>query len=98
VPLVVSGTTEDKVEVNARVAWAGVGINLKQQRPQPEAIRQAVTAVLADPQHRRSATRIASAIAATDPVRDLLALVDEVIAANRPGGPGAGASALPRLR
>jgi len=82
VPLVVSGTTEDKVEVNARVAWAGVGINLKQQRPHPDAIRQAVTAVMADAEHRRAATRIASAIAARDPLRDLLALVDEVIAAN----------------
>lgn len=89
VPLVVSGTTEDKVEVNARVAWAGVGIDLKQQRPHPDAIRGAVTAVMADAAHRRAATRIASAIAATDPLGDLLALVDELIAANGASvGPG----------
>jgi len=98
VPLVVSGTTEDKVEVNARVAWAGVGINLEQQRPQPDAIRRAVTAVMAGPQHRRAAARIASAIAATDSLRDLLALVDELIAANRPAGTPAERNALRRPR
>jgi UDP:flavonoid glycosyltransferase YjiC (YdhE family) len=83
VPLVVSGRTEDKVEVNARVAWAGVGIDLKQQRPRPEAIRQAVTTVLTDPKHRRAAAGIGAAIAATDPMADLLAWVDELIAAGR---------------
>jgi UDP:flavonoid glycosyltransferase YjiC (YdhE family) len=97
VPLVVSGRTEDKVEVNARVAWAGVGIDLKQQRPRPDAIRQAVTTVLTDPTHRRAATRIASAIAATDPIADLLALVDELIAAGN-GSAEVERGALPRRR
>lgn len=95
VPLVVSGTTEDKAEVNARVAWAGVGVNLKQQRPQPETIREAVRAVRSDPEYRRAATRIASAIATTDPLRDVAALVDELIATRTaPAHPSA--SPLPR--
>ena len=29
VPLVAAGTTEDKAEIGARIAWSGVGINLK---------------------------------------------------------------------
>ncbi|HEY8318733.1 MAG TPA: nucleotide disphospho-sugar-binding domain-containing protein [Amnibacterium sp.] len=87
VPLVVSGTTEDKAEVNARVAWAGVGVDLKQQRPDPAAIRAAVRTVRADSSHRRAATRIASAIAATDPIRDLAALVDELIATKQTAPP-----------
>jgi len=91
VPLVVSGTTEDKVEVNARVEWAGVGVNLKQQRPQPDAIRDAVRRVRADDGHRRAAARIASAIAATDPLRDIAALVDEILAGTR-GAPSPAAT------
>lgn len=46
VPLVVAGLTEEKVEVNARVAWAQVGINLKAQVPDAAAIRSAVREVL----------------------------------------------------
>ncbi|MGN6743113.1 MAG: glycosyltransferase [Amnibacterium sp.] len=86
VPLVVSGTTEEKAEVNARVAWAGVGVDLKQQRPQPDAIRAAVRRVRTDPEHRRAATRIAAAIATTDPIRDITALLDELIAAKGTAG------------
>jgi MGT family glycosyltransferase len=35
VPLAVAGTTEDKPEVAARVAWSGAGINLKTAAPTP---------------------------------------------------------------
>ena len=33
VPIVVAGTTEDKTEVSARVAWSGVGVSLRTNRP-----------------------------------------------------------------
>jgi len=42
IPLVIAGTTEDKPDVAARVAWAGVGINLKTDAPTPEQVRAAV--------------------------------------------------------
>src|SRR5690606_17891747 len=42
VPLVAAGTTEDKPEVAARIAWAGVGVNLKSSTPGEARIRQAV--------------------------------------------------------
>jgi UDP:flavonoid glycosyltransferase YjiC (YdhE family) len=42
VPLVCAGKTEEKPEVCARVAWAGVGIDLKTQRPKPDQIKQAI--------------------------------------------------------
>ena len=35
VPLVGAGTTEDKMEVNARVAHSGAGVSLKVDRPTP---------------------------------------------------------------
>jgi UDP:flavonoid glycosyltransferase YjiC (YdhE family) len=80
-PLVVSGTTEDKVEVNARVAWSGAGVDLRRQRPDPEAIRAAVMHVLDDrAQFRRAAAHLARAIERTDAVASVLAIADELTA------------------
>jgi MGT family glycosyltransferase len=65
VPLVVAGLTEDKAEVSARVAWSGVGINLKSNSPTPRAIAKAVRAVLSDERYRRASQRIGAEIAAS---------------------------------
>ncbi len=76
VPLVVAGAREDKPEVAARVAWCGSGVNLRAERPKPEAIGRAVTAVLAEPGYRDNARRLADAISRTDP----LGTLDEILA------------------
>ena len=62
VPLVVAGRTEDKVEVTARVAWSGVGIDLRTDAPSPKAISAAVRTVLADGRYRANADRVGAAI------------------------------------
>ena len=80
VPLVVSGTSEDKVEVNARVAWRGVGVDLHRRRPTEQAIRDAVRQVLAEPRFRQASVRIAAAIAGTNAIAGILGLADELIA------------------
>ncbi|TDC54421.1 glycosyltransferase [Jiangella ureilytica] len=64
VPLVVAGRTEDKVEVTARVAWSGAGIDLRINRPRPDHIREAVRQVLADPRYRHASTVVGEQIAA----------------------------------
>lgn len=79
VPMVVSGTSEDKLEVNARVAWAGVGVDLRAQRPTPERIGDAVLRVLGDVAMRRAAIRIGALIAGTDALRDVLGMVDVLV-------------------
>jgi MGT family glycosyltransferase len=80
-PLVVAGTTEDKREVNARVRYAGVGVDLRQQRPEADAVRDAVRRVLEDRgRFRRAAARLASAMAGTDAVASVLAIADELVA------------------
>lgn len=66
VPLVVAGGTEDKPEVAARVAWSGVGVDLRTGTPAPEAIRAAVQRVLADPSYRARARSMAESIARLD--------------------------------
>jgi UDP:flavonoid glycosyltransferase YjiC (YdhE family) len=86
VPLVVAGATEDKLEVNARVAWTGTGIDLRTMRPSPVAIRNAVRTVLSDLQFRKRAARIAlefqqhnGAITGADLVEQLMATGKPVI-------------------
>ncbi len=75
VPLVVTGRTEDKVEVTARVGWSGVGIDLRTERPRPEQVRDAVRRVLADPSHRARSAEIGAAIAAAPGVAGIEAVL-----------------------
>jgi len=65
VPVVAAGTGEDKLETTARVGWSGAGINLRTARPKPEAIRDAVRAVLVRPSYREASARIGAEIAAS---------------------------------
>lgn len=58
IPLVLAGATDDKMEVSARVEWAGAGINLRKSRPMPVEIRSAVKTVLSNPQYKNNAEKI----------------------------------------
>lgn len=69
VPLVVAGTTEDKPEVAARVAWSGAGINLRTSTPTPNMVRNAVRRILAEPSFRLHAKRLAAEYAQYDAVK-----------------------------
>jgi UDP:flavonoid glycosyltransferase YjiC (YdhE family) len=75
IPLVAAGLTEDKADVNARIAWSGAGIDLATNNPTPEAIRRAVRTVLDEPGHRREARRLAAAFATYDAKTEILQLV-----------------------
>lgn len=79
VPIVASGGQEDKPEVGARVAWAGVGRRLKRVSPAPAEIREAVQAVLRDPGYRRRAAAIAERMACCDGLHALARIVDSVV-------------------
>ena len=63
VPLVVAGTTEDKTEVNARVAWSGTGVSLRTDTPTADQIAAAVDRVLTDPSYRSHATTLSASYA-----------------------------------
>ena len=82
VPIVVAGTTEDKPEVAARVAWSGAGINLRTATPSAEAVRNAVREVLDRPAYRRNAQRLAAEYAQYDAVARGVASIEALI-----GGP-----------
>ncbi|OUE18965.1 4'-demethylrebeccamycin synthase [Clavibacter michiganensis] len=91
-PLVVAGSTEDKPEVAARVAWAGCGRNLRTGTPRPDAVRRAVREVLTTPSYRLRSREVAAAIAALpDPLDVIAAGLDGAVAARR--GPSAASGA-----
>lgn len=82
VPLVVAGSTEDKPEVAARVAWSGTGINLHTGSPSPGRVRRAVRSVLSAPRYGRAAKRLQREIAAQgDPLARIVATLESLTSA-----------------
>ncbi|RIJ51707.1 glycosyl transferase, partial [Clavibacter lycopersici] len=80
-PLVVAGSTEDKPEVAARVAWAGCGRDLRTGTPRPDAIRRAVHDVLTTPSYGARSRELSAAIAALpDPVDVIAAGLADAVA------------------
>jgi MGT family glycosyltransferase len=84
VPLAVAGTTEDKPEVAARVAWSGTGINLKTAAPTPRKVRDAVRALLDDARYRRRAQALQAEYARYDAVKIGVDLVERLAASGKP--------------
>lgn len=84
VPLIAGGTTEDKPEVCARIAWSGVGLNLKTATPTPARVRAAVRTVLADGRYRARARLLAQEIARHDAVGTAATLLEQLATTGRP--------------
>jgi MGT family glycosyltransferase len=85
VPLVIAGDSEEKPEIAARVAWVGAGINLGTGRPSAARIREAVRAVLTNPQYRQRAQALSTAFARHN-ARDEIAELVEELAEGRTAG------------
>jgi UDP:flavonoid glycosyltransferase YjiC (YdhE family) len=78
IPLVTAGLTEDKADVNARVAWSGVGINLATNEPTPQALREAIRTVLDKPDYRRRAASMADEFGGIDTRSAVLRIVSQL--------------------
>jgi UDP:flavonoid glycosyltransferase YjiC (YdhE family) len=78
IPLVTAGLTEDKADVNARVAWSGVGIDLATNEPTPQALRDAIRTVLDEPKHRSRASLMADEFGGIDTRSEILRIVSKV--------------------
>jgi UDP:flavonoid glycosyltransferase YjiC (YdhE family) len=78
VPLVVSGINEGKSDVNARVEYAGVGINLRTDAPSAENISQAVNSILADPGWKERAQQMAQDFGSHNPAEAAAKVVEGV--------------------
>lgn len=84
VPVVAGGTTEDKPEINNRIAYSGVGINLKTDAPTPDQVREAVTTVLSDCRYRRKARQIQAEMAGHDAPREAALLLEHLAVTKKP--------------
>lgn len=76
VPLVVSGINEGKSDVNARVEYSGVGINLRTESPKPADIAAAVRKVLTDPGWKSRARKMQEQFEGEDPAEAAAAVVE----------------------
>jgi UDP:flavonoid glycosyltransferase YjiC (YdhE family) len=84
VPVICAGTTEDKPEVANRVAYAGVGINLRTSRPKPAKVAAAVSRILSEPNFRRRAHTIATELAGHDAPVECADLLEQLITTGPP--------------
>lgn len=87
VPIVAAGLNEGKNDVNARVEYAGVGINLKTETPTAAAIRTAVDTVLGDPSWRSRAQAVRGQFEAEDSVGAAVEVIEAAVRSRdrRPG-------------
>jgi UDP:flavonoid glycosyltransferase YjiC (YdhE family) len=78
IPLVTAGLTEDKADVNARVAWSGVRIDLATNEPTPQTLREAIRTVLNNPNYRLHASLMAEEFDGIDTRSEILRIVNQV--------------------
>src|SRR5262249_54029329 len=83
IPLVTAGLTEDKADVNARVAWSQGGIDLATNAPTPQAVRQAVRTVLDTPDYRARAALMGEEFRAIDTRSEMLRIISQVAQSRR---------------
>jgi UDP:flavonoid glycosyltransferase YjiC (YdhE family) len=84
IPLVGAGGTEEKPEICARIAWRGVGINLKTKTPTEAQIRDAVRRVLSEPHYRERAREVQADFARHDPPVEAAALLEKLAETRQP--------------
>ncbi|MEV4516798.1 glycosyltransferase [Dactylosporangium sp. NPDC049525] len=81
VPLVVAGATLDKPEVGRRVAWSGVGLDLRTGSPAAGRVGRAVAQVLKDPGFRRRAAELGAALTAAGGAPAAAKLIEQLLTA-----------------
>jgi UDP:flavonoid glycosyltransferase YjiC (YdhE family) len=84
VPIVAGGTTEDKPEIANRVAYSGVGINLKTSTPTAEQVRSAVTTIQQTPHYRQKAQQIQAELARHDAAHEAALLLEQLAETKQP--------------
>jgi UDP:flavonoid glycosyltransferase YjiC (YdhE family) len=84
VPVISAGTTEDKMEVGNRVAYSGVGLNLKTSRPTVAQIRSAVRALLGEPTYATRARAIRDELATHNAASEAAALLERLAVTRKP--------------
>lgn len=84
VPLIVAGTTEDKPEIANRIAWSGVGLNLKTKSPTPAQIQAAVRRLVTEPRYRKQAQALQAEMASYHAPVEAAMLLEELAMTEQP--------------
>ncbi len=75
VPILSAGKLEGKNDINARLAYRGLGLDLKTERPSPNQITAAVKRVLGDASFKQNATHVAALLHARRPLETIEAAI-----------------------
>lgn len=78
-PLVVAGLHEGKSEINARVGYFKLGVNLKTEKPTTQQIRKGVEEVLTNPSYKKNVRRLAEEFHQYDPAKLCEKYVEELL-------------------
>ena len=78
-PLVVAGVHEGKNEINARIGYFELGINLKTERPKASRIKNAVEAVISNKKYKANVIRLAKEFSLYNPPELTANHVSEVL-------------------
>ena len=71
-PLVVAGVHEGKNEINARIGYFNMGVNVKTEKPTPAQMKKAVIKVLSDDRYKQNVSKLAKEFSGYNP-KDLFA-------------------------
>jgi len=66
-PMVVAGVHEGKNEINARIGYFKLGVDLKTEKPSPAQIRASVETILQDPVYKGNVVKLANEFEDYDP-------------------------------
>jgi UDP:flavonoid glycosyltransferase YjiC (YdhE family) len=78
-PLVVAGVHEGKNEINARIGYFNLGINLGTETPKPQQLLTAITGVLRNDMYRKNVVNLAEEFSYYDPQALTASYVRELI-------------------
>jgi MGT family glycosyltransferase len=80
IPMILGGNTvDDKMEVSARVAFTGCGIDLKVQKTNPIEIRKAYNRIKSDSIFKENAMKLKNIIAQNDAIQKAQSIIEELV-------------------
>jgi MGT family glycosyltransferase len=85
VPVVAAGKREGKNDINARIGWNRLGVDLRSERPGPARIRAAVRRVLDHPVYAGNVAKLRAELDSFDPLARIEAALHQVHSPRMPG-------------
>ena len=82
-PVLSAGKLEGKNDINARLDWAGLGLDLKTERPSAKQIAKGVARVLGEPRYLENVARVRAELEGFRPFE----IIEEALAGARPSPP-----------